>query len=126
VKSKILAALAATVLAACGGGSDGPAEKSVFSIWTNTANGATVDLSVGKFGTEAVIVAYTPAAARCLCRLGIFGTEQSGSFGLTTCIVSPYNAKQNPQCVALNNAGNYTKADGVLTLTTTRVVATYR
>jgi hypothetical protein len=124
-----LAALASTlVLAACGGGSDGPPDKPLASIWTNTQTGATLDLQGAQVGGATTIALFPPSAVRCLCTLTIIGTQTGGSFAITDCIVSPFNAGTNNQCTALNSTGNYSKSPDVLTLTnnTSGDVGTYR
>lgn len=117
----------AVLLAACGG-SDGPPDKPLASIWTNTTTGATLDLQGVQPGGEYTLALFPPSAVRCLCTFSIVGTQTSGSFALTNCIVSPFDSRTNNQCTALNGTGNYSKSPDVLTITnnTNGTVGTFR
>lgn len=123
MKKYIAAVAASIVLTACGGGSD---SKGLFSLWTNNTTGATIDLQSAQFGTQNVISLYPPTAVKCLCRLAIIGDESSGSYALTSCIVSPYDSATDGQCKALNSTGNYTNAENTLTLSNSAGSTTYR
>lgn len=112
---KVLSVLAvAASLAACGGG--GGDSKDLFSVWTRDSTNATLDLSASQFGPDNHLNAYTTDGTRCICDLAIIGDQGSGSIAITGCISIPYNASRNPQCVALQGTGNYTKNDGTLTI----------
>lgn len=120
-----LSLCAALALTACGGGGGSDA-KPLASVWTQTETGSTLDLRGIQPGTDLVVALYPPSAVRCLCRLAVIGTDQSGSFAITSCIVSPYNSRTNGQCTALNATGNYTNTGDILTLSTSRGSNTYR
>lgn len=118
----------AAVLAACGGGSDGPPDKALANVWTNTETGATLDLRGVEPSGEYTLALFPPSGVRCLCTFSIVGTDTAGSFAITSCIVSPFNSSTNNQCTALNGNGNYNKSPDVLTITnnSTGTVGTFR
>ena len=124
MKLGFLALLTALSVTACGGGGDDG--KPLASIWTNTETGSTLDMRSVQPGTESVVALFPPSAVRCLCRLSVIGTDSSGSFAITGCIVSPFDSRTNGQCTALNATGNYSNTGDLLTLTTGRGPTTYR
>lgn len=112
---KLLLASVVVVLSACGGG--GGESKDLFSVWTRDGTNAPLDLSASQFGPDNHLNAYTADGTRCICDLAIIGDQGGGTIAITGCISIPYNASKNPQCVALQGSGNYTKNDGTLTIT---------
>lgn len=121
---KILAASTLAIsLVACGGGDD---SKDLFSLWKSEQTGAPLDLSGSKFGTDNVLSAFTADGTKCLCDLAIIGNQGGGSIAITGCISSPYNAAKDPQCVALQGSGNYSKTSDVLTVTRNGGTGTFR
>ena len=106
-------------LSACGGGGDD--SKDVFSQWTRDGDNAQVDLSGGKFSTPLYMYMYpTNAGVKCICEAMVIGDQASGSFALTGCIASPWNATDDKLCKALNANGTYTNSDSKLTLTNSK------
>ncbi len=122
---KIFAASAVALLTACGGGSDEPS-KDLFSLWTQDGTGATMDIRGAGFGNPHYLYAFSPTGTKCICQLTVIGEQDKGSFALSSCISTPYNSTKNPQCEAMNVAGNYTNLSAILTLSTQRGTVTYR
>lgn len=118
----VITAAIAMTLTACGGGSD---TKGLFSLWKNTENGAPLDLSNAAFNTPLFPTFILPET-QCICEAIIVGDHGSGSFGLSRCISTPYNASVNAQCQALNGAGTYSNNGSILTLNFGGGTATYR
>lgn len=125
IAQKIFAASAIALLAACGGGGGGEPTKDLFSIWTRDETGATMDIRGGSFGDPHYLRAFAQDGTQCICQLTVIGTQEQGSFAMSSCISTPYNHAKNAQCEAMNTAGNYTNASAILTLTTTAGSATY-
>ena len=122
---KVFSASAIALLTACGGGSDDPS-KDLFSIWTQDGTGATMDIRGGSFGKPHYLYAFSPTGTKCICQLTVIGEQDKGSFALSSCISTPYSSAKNPQCEAMNVAGNYTNLNAILTLSTQRGSTTYR
>jgi hypothetical protein len=123
MKKYIAAVAASIVLTACGGGSD---SKDLFSLWKSEQTGAPLDLSASQFGSDNLLNAYTADGTRCICDLAIIGEQSSGTIAVTGCISIPYNADRNPQCVALNGGGTYSKTSDVLTVNRNGGTGTFR
>jgi len=123
MKKVALTFAAVFALSACGGGDD---SKDLFSLWKSEQTGAPLELSGSQFGTENILAAYTQDGTKCLCELAIIGNQGGGTIAITGCISSPYNATKNPQCVALNGAGSYSKTSDVLTITRNGGTGTFR
>lgn len=114
--NKLTLAFAVAVgLSACGGGSD---SKDLFSLWNRDGDNAPLDLRGGGFSSTYYMYMY-PAAApvKCICESIIIGDQSTGSYALTGCIVSPYNASDNQYCQALDQSGSYTNSGSALVLT---------
>jgi hypothetical protein len=123
MKSAFLALSAALALTACGGG--GGESKSLFSLWERDGNGSQLDLSSAQFGSDNEVNFYTQDGTRCICDLAIIGDQGGGTLAVTGCISIPYNASKNPQCVALQGSGSYSKSDGTLSITRNGSTSTF-
>ena len=120
----VLAVAATLALGACGGGSDG--SKELFSLWTRDGDKAVLDISGGKFSTPSYMYLYPAGGIKCICETNILGTQAQGSFAVTGCIASPYNATDDQQCKALNMTGTYANQSNVLTLSSSKGTFVYR
>jgi len=115
---------AVVALSACGGGGDDG--KPVASLWTRESDGATFDLRAVEFSKEQVLSLYTKDGVNCLCTLIVVGDDSQGSYALTSCIASPWNATDDKQCKPMNSGGNYTNTGTILTMTGQAGSITYR
>lgn len=114
IKSASLVAVLA--LGACGGGG-GDDSKDLFSIWTRDGDNATFDLRGGQFSTPLYMYFFAQNGTRCICTTTVIGTEEQGSYAISSCIASPYSASADKLCKPINGTGNYTNSNKVLTLT---------
>ena len=85
-----------------------------------------MDIRGACFGNPHYLYAFSPTGTQCICQLTVIGEQDKGSFAMSRCISNPYNSGKNPQCEAMNVAGNYTNLSAILSLTTQRGTATYR
>lgn len=113
---KIISLVVATVaLAACGGGSDGPPSKNLFSTWERVPDGAYLDLRNAQFSTPSFVGLATVDVGWCQCVLNIAGDQISGSFAVSSC--SPVGGTTLNQCRTLETVGLYTNRDSLLSIT---------
>lgn len=105
--------LTSIVLTACGGSSGGgePLEKDLFSLWTDSSDGSSMDLTGGSTGSSFTFNIYASDGSQCDCKLRFLGTEDSGSYVLNNCYYD-YGSSANgdPGCDSLNHSGTYTKS----------------
>lgn len=120
---RVIFVAAAIALAGCGGGDD---SKDLFSLWKSEQTGAPLDLTGGKFGSDGLISFYTADGTKCSCELAIIGDQGSGTVAVTGCISIPYNKLKDPQCIALQGSGTYSKTSEVLTVTRNSGTSTFR
>jgi hypothetical protein len=105
---------AACLLTACGRGSGSSeasklSSKGLFSRWTNTSDGSTVDLSGLTFGTFSIQL--MPA---CGCMLDVSGSETNGDAAIYNCANS--GPAIGSQCPATRTEYAYTNIGSQLSL----------
>lgn len=120
-----VAVLAALV--ACGGGSDSPEQKELFSLWQEQGSNTPVDLSGGAFSAPLTFSLFFTGGAQCNCNMTLVGNQTGGAYVINSCRFVAGSASQDPGCSALSDTGRYTNVDSVLTITSdTGEVSTYR
>lgn len=105
-------------LIGCSAGSSTSGEdssKSLFSVWTGMSTGFVLDLTNGAIGTTLPITFITTLGAKCMCDLDAIGTQTSGNYVLSSCVYTT-GGPGDPGCPMLDEAGNYTKPESILTL----------
>ena len=111
--------LTSIVLTACGGSSGGgeALEKDLFSLWTDSSDGSSMDLTGGSTGSSFTFNIYASDGSQCDCKLRFLGTEDSGSYVLNNCDYD-YGSSANgdPGCSNLNHTGTYSKTASTLTI----------
>lgn len=114
-------------LVACGGGSDDPEQKELFSVWREQGSNTPVDLTGGAFSVPLNFSLYFTGGAQCNCNMTLIGDQSSGAYVINSCRFVAGSASQDPGCSALSDTGRYSNLDGVLTTTSdTGEVSTYR
>ena len=109
-------AIAALVLSACGGGSDGPAQKELFGVWKNESTGAVLDLSGATFATPFSLVFFLQAGGSCQCNVAVLGDQVGGKFISESCTPRAGTGAIQDQCNVLNTTLDYTNNNAVLTI----------
>jgi hypothetical protein len=109
-------------LTACGG-SDGstPANKELFSSWTSTVTGGTLDLTGLSNGAHPIRLWYSPNSG-CDCTIDIFGDQATGTANLLSC--SQFGP--GSYCAGIEDLYGYSNTGGVLTLCGSDGCETYR
>lgn len=109
-------AIAALVLSACGGGSDGPAQKELFGVWKNESTGAVLDLSGATFATPFAVAFFLQTGGSCQCNVVVLGDQVGGKFISESCRPRAGTGATQDQCNVLNTSLDYTNSNAVLTV----------
>lgn len=110
--------LALSVLQGCGGGGgDTAASKDLFSIWNRDSDNARIDLRGGAFDTNLPWVQTYSNGAQCSCVARASGDQSSGVFVINQCRYVRGTAAGDPGCASQGIAGQYSNANGTLTIT---------
>lgn len=115
-KMSVVLAAAVLGLSACGGGSDGPAQKSLFSVWKNEATGAVLDISAAGFGAPFGVIFFLEGGGSCQCNVTVVGDQAGGKFVNESCGPRAGTGATAQQCSVLNTSFDYTNRDAVLTI----------
>jgi len=101
-------------LVACDKDDDNPADKNLFSLWTNDATGSYLDLSGMSIGDTKLFTLFYVDNSACTCELTFIGRQTDGVYALAACKLDTPNYYHD--CAAENETGTYSKPASQLTI----------
>ena len=126
MKKRLALILAVAALAACGGGSDAPPQKDLFSLWAREGAEGTIDLRGLNFSQQADLLTIDQDGSQCNCKILFVGTQQNGTAAINQCTYVQGSSARDPGCSARGGTSQYTNVDGLLTVSSPNGTVTFR
>jgi hypothetical protein len=87
--------------------------KSIFSVWTESANVFQIDLRTAQFGVSSDVQINSGTVGSCTCQVLIQGSQTAGTMVFSNC------SNGSIGCISLRPSGTYSKSSSTLQLCTT-------